>query len=259
MSKSEPVARRRALVVQRRNVSAATERRQQAALRRTQSERSSITKRRILNAAAQLIVQKGYAELRVADVANTAGVSIGAQLHHFPSKDSLVLAVIEDAFAQAAAAGRRRAAAGGRRPDVIRNLIEDARAFFFSEHFLIALSVVLSTQSSAIRNKVLEISRRSRLPLEDAWRDAMVAAGIPDSLSAELLTLTLCIIRGFMVRRLWDDDQHWQSRCLSLWQEMIRLLLKSKNTKAAKDKKHIKDTKDTKTRPVRRQKETAQS
>lgn len=196
-------------------------------IRRAQAERSDATKRQILDAAARLIVRKGYAELRVADVAKEAAVSVGAQLHHFPSKDSLVVAVIEDAFAQAAAAGRLRAAAGRPAREMMRDLIEDAKTFFFSEHFLIAINIVLSTQSSAIRDEVLEISRRSRLPLEDAWRDAMIAAGIPAALSTELLTLTLCIIRGFTIRRLWDDDPDWQKRCLVRWEGMVRLLLES--------------------------------
>jgi AcrR family transcriptional regulator len=199
-------------------------------VRRGQVARSDATRRRVVEAAMRLIVRKGYAELRVADVAREAEVSVGAQLHHFPSKDALVVAVIQHAFSQAANAGRRRAASHGAAAarEVLGDLIEDAKAFFFSEAFLVAINIVFSTQSSHVRDEVLEISRASRLPLEDAWRDAMVAAGISDDLSAELLTLTLCIIRGFTVRRLWDDKPDWQNRCLELWQDMVLLLLESR-------------------------------
>lgn len=196
--------------------------------RRGQAERSDATRRRILDAAAQLIVRKGYAELRVADVAREAQVSVGAQLHHFPSKDALVVALIEHAFSQAASAGRQRAASHNAAREVLGDLIEDAKAFFFSEAFLVAINIVFSTQSSQVRDEVLQISRASRLPLEDAWRDAMVAAGISGDLSGELLTLTLCIIRGFTVRRLWDDQPDWQNKCIELWQDMVLLLLRSR-------------------------------
>ncbi len=201
-------------------------------VRRAQAERSDATKRQILEATARLIVRKGYSELRVADVASEAGVSVGAQLHHFPSKDALLVAMIEHAFAQAAVAGQLRAASEGTVREKVRAIIDDAKSFFFSEHFLIATNIVLSTRSSAIRDEVLELSRRSRLPLEDVWRDAMIAAGIPEDLCAELLTLTLCIIRGFTVRRLWDDDALWQSQCLALWEDMIELLLASRERSA---------------------------
>jgi AcrR family transcriptional regulator len=194
--------------------------------RRTQSERSEATKLRVLEAAARLIARNGYAELRVADIAAEAGVSVGAQLHHFPTKDALVLAVIEHCFSEAGATSRRRAAARADAGTVLRDLIADAKDFFFSEHFLIAINIVLSTLSpSGVGTEVLEISRRARLPVEEAWGDALLAAGFPAELTNDVLTLTLCIVRGFSVRRLWDDDKQSQERCLSLWRDMVHLLL----------------------------------
>jgi AcrR family transcriptional regulator len=194
--------------------------------RRSQAERSEDTKRRILEAAARLIVRKGYAELRVADIAYEAGVSIGAQLHHFQNKDALVIAVIEHCFAEASRSSRRRAESGSAPSEIIEDIIDDAMDFFFSEHFLIALNVVLSTLApSAMRDDVLKISRGARLPVEEAWEKAMVAAGFPKELTAELITLTFCLVRGFAIRRLWDDDARWQQHCLALWRDMIELLL----------------------------------
>src|SRR5579871_2481000 len=62
--------------------------------RRTQAERSHETQTRILKAAAQLISKKGYARFRTADVAKAAGISRGTQLHHYPTKDLLVVATL---------------------------------------------------------------------------------------------------------------------------------------------------------------------
>ena len=55
--------------------------------RRTQAERTEETRTRILKAASELIRRRGYARFRTADVAAEAGLSRGAQLHHFPTKD----------------------------------------------------------------------------------------------------------------------------------------------------------------------------
>src|SRR3546814_3977555 len=56
---------------------------------------------RILSAAINLLREKGYSAFRVADVAESAGVSRGAQLHHFPTKDQLVAACLEQVFSAA--------------------------------------------------------------------------------------------------------------------------------------------------------------
>src|SRR6202453_459018 len=87
--------------------------------RRTQAERSEETRTRILKAAANLIRKRGYARFRTAEVAEEAGLSRGAQLHHFPTKDSLVVATLEYVFEQAQVLSRRRASAVNRPRDLI--------------------------------------------------------------------------------------------------------------------------------------------
>src|SRR5260370_10073239 len=113
------------------------------ARRRTRAERTAETRTRILKAASELIRRRGYARFRTADVAAEAGLSRGAQLHHFPTKDSLVVATLEYVFEQAQVLSRRRAPAGNRPPDLIASVIEDSREFFFTEHFMRPIASVL--------------------------------------------------------------------------------------------------------------------
>src|SRR5216684_6646070 len=137
----------------------------EAARRRTQAERSEETRTRIVKAAANLIRRRGYARFRTAEVAAEAGLSRGAQLHHFPTKDSLVVATLEYVFEQAQILSRRRAAAVNRPRDLIEAVIDDAREFFFSEHFMVAIDIVLSTSTDdAVRKRILDISRKARRP-----------------------------------------------------------------------------------------------
>ena len=98
MSKSD--LSRRAFVA---SPSAASARRHEAAKpqRRTQAERSAQMQRRILEAASEVIRKRGYARFRTAEVARVAGVSRGAQLHHFPTKKTLVVATLRHVFEQA--------------------------------------------------------------------------------------------------------------------------------------------------------------
>ena len=55
-----------------------------------QQARSQATRRRLLDAAVDELVDFGYARLTTASVAERAGVSRGAQQHHFPHKATLV-------------------------------------------------------------------------------------------------------------------------------------------------------------------------
>lgn len=60
-----------------------------------QAQKSAMTRDSILDAAVQCFVEIGYAATTTAKIAEAAGVSRGAMLHHFASKTELVQAAIE--------------------------------------------------------------------------------------------------------------------------------------------------------------------
>jgi AcrR family transcriptional regulator len=70
-----------------------------AAPRRTQEERSASTQRALLDAAVACLVDSGLQGFSTTLVADRAGVSRGAQLHHYPTRAALVAATIAHAFA----------------------------------------------------------------------------------------------------------------------------------------------------------------
>lgn len=63
--------------------------------RRTQAERSAAMRLRLLDATVECLVTYGYAGTTTHRVAELAGVTRGAQIHHFPAKEDLVVAAIE--------------------------------------------------------------------------------------------------------------------------------------------------------------------
>jgi AcrR family transcriptional regulator len=205
----------------------------EAARRRTQAERSEETRTRILKAAANLIRKRGYARFRTAEVAKESGLSRGAQLHHFPTKDSLVVATLEYVFEQAQVLSRRRASAVKKPRDLIEAVIEDAREFFFSEHFMVAIDIVLSTSTNqSVRKKILDISRKARRPVETAWTEALAASGVPSPLASQIVALTLGLVRGMAVRTLWDNDQEWFEELFVLWRQMIKVFLSDRQPRS---------------------------
>lgn len=80
-----------------RSVSVSSRRRHRLASpgRRTQEERRSRTQARLLEATTECLVDLGWAGTSTTEVARRAGVSRGAQQHHYPTKMVLVAAALE--------------------------------------------------------------------------------------------------------------------------------------------------------------------
>lgn len=59
-----------------------------------QAEKSAITRTAILDAAVECLVERGYSRTTTALIAEYAGVSRGAMMHHFPSRIAVIRAVV---------------------------------------------------------------------------------------------------------------------------------------------------------------------
>jgi AcrR family transcriptional regulator len=66
--------------------------------RRTQAERRSATRARLLDATVACLAELGYARTSTTEIVRRAGVSRGAQVHHFPTKADLVATAVEHVF-----------------------------------------------------------------------------------------------------------------------------------------------------------------
>lgn len=67
--------------------------------RRKNVDRSASTRRQILEATIQCLDTWGYGAVTNIKVADAAGVSRGAMMHHFPTRQALIVATIEVAYA----------------------------------------------------------------------------------------------------------------------------------------------------------------
>lgn len=189
--------------------------------RRTQAERTRETRGRILDAAVGVLRRKGYAQFRTADVAEAAGVSRGAQLHHFATKEKLVYATLEHVFQNVLDTSRARARALRPGDDPLAAAIDDARDFFFSAAFFISLDIATSINERRFRSRLMAMVRDARVPAETAWREALVARGVPERTADDVLWLTFGLVRGLAVRMLWQNEPDRFDRLLALWRGIV--------------------------------------
>lgn len=191
--------------------------------RRTQTERSEETRIKLVSAAARLLHRKGYAGLRTAEVSAQAGVSRGGQLHHFPTKDSLVIATAEHILARSAEIGRRRAAQASATDDILEAIIADSVDFFFSDEFATMLDLVVNGgKNRRIRDAVFASARTYRLEVEEAWRERLVQQGMTPEAADKVLWIVVSVVRGLAVRAQWQKDDALFRSVLDTLKSMIR-------------------------------------
>jgi AcrR family transcriptional regulator len=211
-----------------RNSSAEAVKNSPASRRRTQAERSEATRKLILDATIRIMVRKGAAGLRTGEVVEEAGVSVGAQLHHFPTKLKLILAAFDYVNERSVEMCRQRvklAQRAGNTESVINAIIADASDFFFGNGFFIELALAFGQADLDLRRVVRRSSRRCRFLIEAIWRDALQGQGLPPDIASDILALTLSIVRGFAMRRFIEDDPARRAHLVRVWRDMIRAYL----------------------------------
>lgn len=62
--------------------------------RRTQAERSAQTRTALLDATVDSLIEKGFGGTTTTEIARRAGLSLGAMLHHYPTKADLLAAAV---------------------------------------------------------------------------------------------------------------------------------------------------------------------
>jgi AcrR family transcriptional regulator len=175
--------------------------------RRAQAERSETMQRRLLDAAMALLKERGLVGLRTADVAELAGVSKGALLHHYPTKTSLVVAVFNRLY-EAASDSSKAFHPTSTLAETISNLITDSHGFFFGESFYITLDITLGAgRDPELRTAVFDVVRLFRKRTEDAWIERLAAYGVPPERAHDAVWLVNSAVRGLAVRALWEPDQ----------------------------------------------------
>ncbi|TPQ33931.1 TetR/AcrR family transcriptional regulator [Cupriavidus pinatubonensis] len=199
--------------------------------RRTQAERREETRTRILDAAVSELLNKGYAGFRVDKVALAAQVSRGAQTHHFPTKEDLVLGALQTLYQASTEASTTLIDRLGREDDVLEALMQDSAKFYLGPNFIISMSLLnLGEHEPELRQKVRAMSRKYRLPIEKAWLEALLRSGLTDEAARTVLNITQSIYRGMTMRRFLRNDPEYSRFTIDQWSKIARAYIDSHTT-----------------------------
>ncbi len=190
--------------------------------RRTQDERSADSRLRVVEAAAKVLAEKRYAGLRMAEVSRVAKISRGGLLHHFPTKDRLLIATAEHVLRSGVERGLARTREPLASADPIEAIVRDSIDFFWGRDFGIILDLILTgAKRKAFSHEIEELTRKNRPRVESAWLEVLVEGGMPREEADRILWLTISIVRGLAVRALWQRDEPFFRSLLDEWRRIL--------------------------------------
>jgi len=203
-----------------------------AKARRTNEERSAETRGRILEAALDCLAELGYAGTTTTAIAERAGVSRGAQLHHFPTRASLIAAAVEHLYAglrhdyerafQKLPPGRDRVGAA---IDLFWKVWHDARLVAVLELHVAArtdreLAAALVPVATEHQHHIVRLARHF-FPREALAEPRFLA----------VLDVVQESLRGMAIGYLLDADREYVARTLAMLKEMVSSALRSATTR----------------------------
>jgi AcrR family transcriptional regulator len=198
-----------------------------ATAREPQQERSRATQQRLLEATVECLVEFGWSGASTTVIAERAGVSRGAQLHHYPTRAALVLAAVEHLAERRAAEIRTEAAALAGDPERrVDRVIDMLAAAFTSPLFVAALEVWVAARTDPdLREKLVPLEARVGREMHRLAVDLLGAdetrPGVREAVQA-----TLDLMRGLGVANLLSDDSHRREQLLAGWKRQLTTLIR---------------------------------
>lgn len=175
-------------------------------VRRTQAERSAAMRVRLLDATVECLVSYGYSGTTTPRIAELAGVTRGAQIHHFRSKEDLVVAAIEHLAQQRAQAAIRELGQAQASPDPVAMALD----FLWEAHQGPMFVATMELWVAARTDRVLAQHIERVEPLVNGTLIAAIAQLVPGHTAQKdlrnIVYTAMDALRGILIANFVDDD-----------------------------------------------------
>jgi AcrR family transcriptional regulator len=190
-------------------------------------ERSLRTRAALLDAAVEELLARGYADLSTAGVARRAGVSRGAQQHHFASKDELLIEAVRELADRRMAELRDGIAADAPVAERIGRTLDLALEQYAGPLYSATLELSLAARSSDELRAAIAAGERTVGPqIQAMGRELLRGTGLEDADVDARWTMAVSAARGYASLILLG---HPGDRVRAQWRasrgDLVRLLL----------------------------------
>ena len=177
-------------------------------------------RQRLLEATIDCLVELGWAGTTTTVVSERAGVSRGAQLHHFPSKQDLVVAAVEH-LSERRRDDMARSLADLPEQGRTRAILDILARHYVSPVFFAALELWVAARTDAeLRSAVGPLERRVG---RETHTYALQLLGVDESRgdNRALVQGTLDLLRGLGLAASLTDDSRRRDAVLDAWAPVL--------------------------------------
>ncbi|HEX6353575.1 TetR/AcrR family transcriptional regulator [Actinophytocola sp.] len=188
---------------------------------RTQAERSERTRELLLDATVECLVEMGYARTTVQEICQRAGLSRGAQQHHFTTKAELMTSALEHLFkrlSEQILAATAELPSGPERIEAGIDLLWRAYSGTLSTA-AVELWVAARTDPE-LRRTLLPVDRALGHATLEFYREIM-GASVDDGRLNTLVLLTVNLVRGLALDAMIGGDERRRTTLLAEWKTLV--------------------------------------
>lgn len=192
--------------------------------RMPQAERRRITRGKILDATIESLIEIGYPRTTTVEVGERAGLSRGAQLHHFPSKADLLVAAIEhlaDERSKEFEEALRARLDRGEEP--IDTMVDMLWAMFSDPLYWATIELMVAARTDPELLEKLEAFERSlggRI-----YRAFKELSGRGDRDARIAVEMTLYFMRGLAMERIFRENDAHYDELVQRWKRQLHAML----------------------------------
>lgn len=189
--------------------------------------RSVATRERLLDAAVECLIEYGYAGTSTPLVCKRANLSRGAQLHHFATKDELLLAAMEHLarrrFQELSARARKTRKTMSDDPATrMRTAIDLLWTTFSADLYFGALELWVAARTNpALRAEVHRIERHLGKEVQALFHDLFPSEITGSREGTEALRAQTYLLRGLALTRLLRDGPGDEEQMLDVAAKLL--------------------------------------
>ena len=190
--------------------------------RQTQEQRSRQTQAKIMQATLECVLSQGIRATSTVDVAHAAGVSRGALVHHYPTREALMQAALEDLLEREVESVRDLAERMLKGEMDVDGLLQALHEHFKGDLFMITLEYLTTARTDPAIMSVLEpLAAHFNASLEQIWEQLVANGRHASDENRVALNATLCMMRGMGAQSIWRDDPSLFRDMLLFWKRML--------------------------------------
>jgi AcrR family transcriptional regulator len=190
-----------------------------------QAQKSAATRTLIIEAAIKCFVDMGYSSTTTTAIAERAGLSRGAMLHHFPSKVDIVRAAVEYLHAKRLKAFKRAVQRTVPGADRIRTNLDAYWQHVRHPMFVAFFELMVAARTDP---ELAEILRPAQEAFEEEWhttaRELFTEWHTDDRTFDVALDLTRYVLEGMAISFLVHKENERDRRVLDYLEEKLREL-----------------------------------